>query len=125
MSVPILIRLGVKSKLRDNAERYRETKTYSETWVIHTNSDTYSSDINTAFSPIWAYTLSERSKLAEVGLHYSVTLDNVTAPTPAAGSWVQAKGHFDGELTTTEFTDVLAKTKLNEAIKLIVTHAKY
>lgn len=127
MSVPkIQIRLGVKSKIRDHTERYRPTRTYSETWVINTDSENYVPDIETPLDNIWTYTLSERSKLAEVGLHYSVTLENISADEPPAGAWVQAKGHLDGEIDPDGWPSIdVPKDKLYFTIDQLLKHAKY
>ena len=122
----LTFRLGANSKAR-SGERWKETRTYSEVWLLETDVENYSTDLDSTLAALWIYVAAERLNNAEVGLHYSVTLENTTAPTPPAGGLVQAKQHFDGGFASDEWDDGVAgvKDQLVQTVQVMLHLAKY
>lgn len=122
----LLIRIGITTKTRAMSERYRHTKTATESWFVETTLDSYTTDLTNALPGIWAYVTQQRALGAEVTAHYSARLENVTAAAPPKGAWVQAKQHYDGALTSDELSAQTVFTeKLDEAVAAMRELAKY
>lgn len=122
----INIKLGLTIKSRDNSARWRETHTATEAFSYITNKDTYVACIDSNLPTLDTMISVWRSQPAtEVSCHYSVTLENVTAPDPPTGAWVQAKQHLDGKIGDEEFTTSLLREKLLFTIEQLLKLAKY
>lgn len=127
MSSPgLLIRIGITSKLRADASRFRQTKSGTESWFVESTLENYANDLQNALPGIWAYVTQQRQLGAEVTAHYSARLENITAAAPPKGAWVQAKQHYDGALTSTELSSQqVFSEKLDEAVAAMRELAKY
>lgn len=122
----VTFRFGVKSKYR-NSTRFQETTSTTETWLLETDLDNYVSDLTITLGALWEYVQAERTRGAQVGLHYSISLENTTAPNPPTGAWVQAKQHLDGIYATDEWdngTDGLLE-QLTTSVQLMQRIAEY
>jgi hypothetical protein len=127
MSSPgLTIQIGITARLRADADRWRETKTYTESWNIDSTLEDYGTAVDAALPGIWTYVQTERDKGALVSAHYSVRLQNITAATPPAGAWVQAKQHYDGALAAGDLTNasILAE-RISHAVAAMRKLAKY
>lgn len=126
MNAPLQIRIGIYSKTRNDAERWRETATFTETWVIDTHLDTWSSDFDSVAPSIWSYVRYNRDQVMMVDARFTLRLENVTADTPPKGAWVQAKQNYDGMLADGEYqTSNDLRDKLETAISIMKKGAKY
>ncbi len=127
MSSPgLTIQIGITARLRADADRWRETKTYTESWNIDSTLEDYGAAVDVALPGIWTYVQTERAKGALVSAHYSARLQNITAATPPAGAWVQAKQHYDGALAAGDLTEaaILAE-RISAAVAAMKKLAKY
>lgn len=124
----VLIKVSITTRLRANAERWRMTTTNTEPFALTTTLATYDTDLPAFLTPIWNYVVSERTNanVTDVIAHFAVQIENTTAPTPSAGSWVQKKMHYDGRLTSEEYSSSeVLQAKLEQVTEWLKSNAKY
>ena len=124
----LVFKIGVLTKSRPTEQRWKMTTSRTESFVLDTTLANYAETLPEFLTSVWNYATSERNltDTADITLTYAVQLENTTAPTPSAGSWVQNKQHYDGRLTDEEFSSLeVLQVKLEQVTELIKKHAKY
>ena len=128
MNAKVDIRIGTSVKLRQWEDRFKVTEQLNDAWKLETDLENYELAIDGFLPGIFNYFEAQATvdPTAILSARYAITLENVTAPTPAAGSIVQAKRHLDGALTAAQLenSDYLRQILLN-AITELSKSAKY
>lgn len=120
------IQIGVNSSYRNNAERFRPTISYSNTFEYKTDSENYTDIAMEAAVDVWDFLLEEDLVADRIDIHYAVRLGNVTHPVPAKGVVPLAKAHRDAAQTRAEVVDRdTIENSINQIIVDLLSTARY
>lgn len=105
MNAKLDIQIGVKTKYRYVAERYKPTDTHNDVFHWQTMLDEASTLTPTIAQAVYTQVQQSRTRGGEVEIHYSVRVDNATHPETGKGVIPLAKaqrafGHTDLEITS-------------------------